>query len=129
MIGLVALVVRIAAASLVPFPIPEDTAYYYGVARNLVEGRGLVSDAVWTFQTPPLIAPRAGVRGLAAAARRLLAAIPMAVLRDRASGRPRSCRSSPAASSRSSRGGWRWDVAVERGLPRAGRACSRSARG
>ena len=60
LIGAVALVLRIWAASLVTFPIPEDTAYYYGVARNLVEGRGLVSDAVWSFQTPPLIAPRSG---------------------------------------------------------------------
>jgi hypothetical protein len=54
----VALLVRIAAAAVVPFPIPEDTTYYYGVARNLVEGRGLVSDAVWSFQTPPLTIPR-----------------------------------------------------------------------
>jgi hypothetical protein len=29
-----------------------------GVARNLVEGRGLVSDAIWSFQTPPLSFPR-----------------------------------------------------------------------
>ncbi len=42
----IALVVRAILASTVPFPTPEDTAYYYGVARNLVEGRGLVSDAM-----------------------------------------------------------------------------------
>ena len=48
----VALVVRIFAASITSFPKPEDTAYYVGVARNLVEGlqgvpsRGLVSDAL-----------------------------------------------------------------------------------
>ena len=29
-----------------------------GVARNVVEGRGLVSDAIWSFQTPPLQFPR-----------------------------------------------------------------------
>jgi hypothetical protein len=50
-----ALVVRAAVASVITFPVPEDTAYYFGVARNLVEGRGLVSDALWSFQTPPLV--------------------------------------------------------------------------
>ena len=29
-----------------------------GVARNLVEGRGLVSDALWSYATPPLVFPR-----------------------------------------------------------------------
>jgi hypothetical protein len=53
-----ALVVRSIVAAAVPFPTPEDTAYYYGVARNLVEGRGLVSDAIWSFGTPPLEVPR-----------------------------------------------------------------------
>jgi Dolichyl-phosphate-mannose-protein mannosyltransferase len=55
---LVALAVRAWAASLIVFPKPEDTAYYVSVARNLVEGRGLVSDAIWSFQTPPLVFPR-----------------------------------------------------------------------
>ncbi|MBA2380749.1 MAG: hypothetical protein H0V73_01445 [Chloroflexi bacterium] len=54
----VALVVRWYAASLVVFPKPEDTAYYVDVARNLLAGRGLVSDSLWSFQTPPLIVPR-----------------------------------------------------------------------
>lgn len=54
----VALVVRAVVAASLPFPTPEDTAYYVGVARNLVEGRGLVSDAIWSFQTPPLVFPR-----------------------------------------------------------------------
>ncbi len=54
----VALAVRIAASSLIAFPKPEDTAYYVGVARNLVEGRGLVSDALWSYGTPPLVFPR-----------------------------------------------------------------------
>ena len=54
----IALVARVVFASQIVFPKPEDTAYYMGVARNLVEGRGLVSDALWSFQTPPLIFPR-----------------------------------------------------------------------
>ena len=58
LVFVVALAVRIWAASQITFPRPEDVAYYVGVARNLVEGRGLVSDAIWSFQTPPLIFPR-----------------------------------------------------------------------
>jgi hypothetical protein len=54
----VAVVVRAWAASQIAFPRPEDVAYYVGVARNLVEGRGLVTDAIWSFQTPPLAFPR-----------------------------------------------------------------------
>jgi hypothetical protein len=57
-IFLFALTVRTVAASAVAFPKPEDTAYYVGVARNLVEGRGLISDALWSFGTPPLVFPR-----------------------------------------------------------------------
>jgi len=53
-----ALVVRSLVASIVPFPTPEDTAYYVGVARNLVDGHGLVSNAIWSFGTPPLRFPR-----------------------------------------------------------------------
>jgi hypothetical protein len=55
---LVALVVRAAFATQIVFPKPEDTAYYVAVARNLLEGRGLVSDALWSYQTPPLVFPR-----------------------------------------------------------------------
>lgn len=54
----VALAVRAWAAADTVFPRPEDSAYYVGVARNLVEGRGLVSDALWSFGTPPLVFPR-----------------------------------------------------------------------
>ena len=54
----VALVARAIFAGQVVFPKPEDTAYYVGVARNLVEGRGLVSDALWSYSTPPLVFPR-----------------------------------------------------------------------
>ena len=53
-----ALLVRLAFARTVPFPTPEDTAYYVMVARNLVSGHGLTSDAIWSFQTPPLVFPR-----------------------------------------------------------------------
>ena len=42
---------RLWAAAQVPFAIPEDTAYYWGVARNLAEGRGVVSDAIWSYAT------------------------------------------------------------------------------
>jgi hypothetical protein len=54
----VALVVRAWAASQITFPRPEDTAYYVGVARNLLEGRGLTIDVVWSYATPPLVLPR-----------------------------------------------------------------------
>jgi hypothetical protein len=57
-IAVAAVVVRAVAAALVVFPKPEDTAYYVGVARNLLEGRGLVSDALWSYGTPPLQFPR-----------------------------------------------------------------------
>ena len=53
-----AVLVRVAFARSVPFPTPEDTAYYVMAARNLVEGHGLTSDAIWSFQTPPLSFPR-----------------------------------------------------------------------
>ncbi|MGK2849985.1 MAG: glycosyltransferase family 39 protein [Candidatus Limnocylindrales bacterium] len=56
---IVALIVRVVSASLIVFPKPEDTAYYVGVARNLIEGRGLVSDAIWSYQTGPLTFPKA----------------------------------------------------------------------
>ena len=57
-IFVVAFLVRLAFATQIVFPKPEDTAYYVGVARNLLEGRGIVSDALWSFQTPPLVFPR-----------------------------------------------------------------------
>ena len=72
----VAVIVRAIAAAAVSFPIPEDTAYYAGVARNLVEGRGLVSDALWSYQTQPLIVPRAAFE-VWMPLPSLLAAIPM----------------------------------------------------
>src|SRR3954454_12482282 len=75
----IALVVRVLASSIVTFPKPEDTAYYVGVARNLVEGRGLVSDALWSYQTPPLAFPRAAFE-VWLPVPSFLAAIPMALL-------------------------------------------------
>jgi hypothetical protein len=57
-IFVVALVVRAAATATNDFPGSQDTAYYWGVARNAVEGRGLVSDAIWSFTLPPYTFPR-----------------------------------------------------------------------
>jgi hypothetical protein len=56
---LLAVVVRALAALAITFPVPEDTAYYVAVARNLIDGHGLISDALWSYQTPPLVVPRA----------------------------------------------------------------------
>jgi len=75
---LVALIVRAWAATQVTFPRPEDVAYYLGVARNLVEGRGLITDAIWSFQTPPLSFPRPAFE-VWLPLPSLLAAIPMAL--------------------------------------------------
>lgn len=75
----VALIVRIAAAAVVGFAIPEDTAYYAGVARNAIEGRGLVSDALWSYQTSPLVVPRAAFE-VWMPLPSLLAAVPMALV-------------------------------------------------
>jgi hypothetical protein len=74
----VALVVRTVFASQIVFPKPEDTAYYVGVARNLVDGRGLVSDALWSYQTPPLVFPRPAFE-VWLPLPTFLAAIPMAI--------------------------------------------------
>jgi hypothetical protein len=74
----VALAVRAWAATQITFPRPEDVAYYVGVARNLVEGRGLVTDAIWSFQTPPLSFPRPAFE-VWLPLPSLLAAVPMAL--------------------------------------------------
>ncbi|OGO55580.1 MAG: hypothetical protein A2Z32_13925 [Chloroflexi bacterium RBG_16_69_14] len=78
-IFVVAFLVRIAVAGQIVFPKPEDTAYYVGVARNLLEGRGLVSDALWSYQTPPLDFPRAAFE-VWLPLPTFIAAIPMALL-------------------------------------------------
>jgi hypothetical protein len=79
LVFVVALVVRAWAASQITFPRPEDVAYYVGVARNVVEGRGLVTDAIWSFQTPPLEFPRPAFE-VWLPLPSFLAAIPMAIL-------------------------------------------------
>jgi hypothetical protein len=66
------------AAALIAYPVPEDTAYYAGVARNVVEGRGLISDALWSYQTQPLTVPRAAFE-VWLPLPSLLAVVPMAV--------------------------------------------------
>jgi hypothetical protein len=76
---LVALAVRVWAGSLVVFPKPEDTAYYVMVARNLLDGHGLVADALWSYQTPPLVFPRPAFE-VWLPLPTFLAAIPMAIL-------------------------------------------------
>jgi hypothetical protein len=67
------------ASSVIVFPRPEDVAYYVGVARNMVEGRGLTTDAIWSFQTPPLSFPRPAFE-VWLPLPTLLVALPMAVL-------------------------------------------------
>jgi hypothetical protein len=79
LVFIVALAVRVWAAGQITFPRPEDVAYYVGVARNLVEGRGLVSDAIWSFGTPPLEFPRPAFE-VWLPLPSFLAAIPMALL-------------------------------------------------
>ena len=76
---LVALAARAFFAAQIVFPKPEDTAYYVGVARNMIDGRGLVSDALWSYQTPPLVFPRPAFE-VWLPLPSFLAAIPMAVL-------------------------------------------------
>ena len=78
LVFLVALAVRAWAASQIPFPRPEDVAYYVGVSRNLLEGRGLTTDAIWSFQTPPLSFPRPAFE-VWLPLPSLLLAIPMAI--------------------------------------------------
>ena len=78
-IFVVALIVRVVFAAQIVFPKPEDTAYYVGVARNVLEGRGLVSDALWSYQTPPLAFPRAAFE-VWLPLPTFLAIIPMALL-------------------------------------------------
>ncbi len=73
------LLVRLLAARAIVFPQPEDTSYYVAVARNLLEGRGLVSDALWSYGTPPLQFPRPAFE-VWLPLPTWLAAVPMALL-------------------------------------------------
>jgi hypothetical protein len=53
-----ALAARLVSAGQVTFPATEPSAFYVGVARNLVEGRGLVTDVLFSYASPPLAVPR-----------------------------------------------------------------------
>lgn len=55
---IIALAIRLLAAGQIDFAATEPSAYYVAVAQNLVTGQGLVSDSVWSFATPPLVAPK-----------------------------------------------------------------------
>lgn len=50
--------VGVLVIALVRVPLSEGTSYYVDVAGNLVGGRGLVIDAIWSYATPPLTLPR-----------------------------------------------------------------------
>ncbi len=54
----VGLAAQLVATTLVNQPLTEGSSYYVDVARNLVNGRGLVIDAIWSYATPPLTLPR-----------------------------------------------------------------------
>ena len=74
-----AVTVRLWAAAEIPFAMNEGSASYVGVSRNLIEGRGLVSDAIWSYATPPLLLPKPAFEIWMPMAS-FLAALPMAVL-------------------------------------------------
>jgi hypothetical protein len=52
------LAIGLLVIALVRDPLSEGTSYYVDVARNLVNGRGPVIDAIWSYATPPLTLPR-----------------------------------------------------------------------
>jgi hypothetical protein len=60
-------------------PLSEGSSYYVATARNLVEGRGLVIDAIWSYATPPLVLPRPAFE-LWQPVASLVAALPMPFL-------------------------------------------------
>lgn len=55
---LVALLARALTIAWVTFPPTEGSLYYLDVARNLVEGHGLTTNALWSYASPPLTLPR-----------------------------------------------------------------------
>ena len=75
----IALLTRVFFAAQIVFPKPEDTAYYVDVAANLLAGRGLVFDALWSYATEPLVVPRAAFE-VWLPLPTFLAAVPMAML-------------------------------------------------
>jgi hypothetical protein len=74
-----ALLLRAVIAPQIVFPKPEDTAYYAGVARNLLEGRGFVTDAMWSYSTEPLVFPKPAFE-VWLPLPTLIAVVPMALL-------------------------------------------------
>src|SRR5215213_3022455 len=75
----VGLVAALVAASFVTFPTNEGSAYYFAVAQNLADGRGLVIDALWSYATPPLVLPRPAFE-LWQPMASLVGALPMALM-------------------------------------------------
>lgn len=59
-VGLVALGARLALLSAAPVMPPEDPAFYLGTALNLISGRGLTVDVVWTYRQGLPDLPRPG---------------------------------------------------------------------
>jgi hypothetical protein len=116
LIGAAALIVRIWGASIVVFPLPEDTAYYVSVARNVLDGRGLVTDALWSYITPPLTFPHPAF-DVWLPLPAFLAAVPMAIFGSTFSSAQLS---STVAGALVAILTWRLtaDVATEWGLPR-----------
>ncbi len=55
---LLSVLVLAAAASQVEGPLDVDASYYFLVARNLAQGRGLAVEAVWHFFQPPSSLPQ-----------------------------------------------------------------------
>jgi hypothetical protein len=76
---LLALGVRLLVIPLVAFNPTEGSQYYVGVAANLVGGHGLVSDAVWSYATPPQVVPKPAFE-LWLPMATFVAALPMALL-------------------------------------------------
>lgn len=74
-----ALVTRLLLGGKIDVPATEPSAYYWGVARNLVEGRGLVSDAAWSHLAPHPVLPAPAFEFWLPLAS-FLAALPMALL-------------------------------------------------
>ena len=55
---LLSLLVLVLAAALVDGPWDVDGSYYFLVARNLAQGRGLTVEAIWHFFQPPSSLPQ-----------------------------------------------------------------------
>ena len=78
-IFIAAFAARIVAMFMIHFPLTEGSAYYLAVARNMVAGRGLVVDSIWSYSTPPLTLPRPAFE-LWQPLASLIAAAPMTIL-------------------------------------------------